>query len=384
MYLTFINKKELLKTNSLKQLNIFDLLNSYKYKPKENNNVVTTIYLNNSKFKEKKLMPLYLSIEPNLNLINNYILDFINNNNFNEETKHLFYKKYKIPKRKGGYRDIIDPSPELKQLQRTLLTFIINDCKLIPHQNAHAFKKNHDGYTNALVHRQSKYIYSFDLKNFFPSIKKELLKEKLKELGIFKLNKQPIKLFLDLLIEIATFEGCTPQGSPLSPHLSNLFLIELDYRLNLFLKRTFSENLYISRYVDDITVSSEEKLNISTITKKIKIILKQYYNNELRLNEEKTKQLKNTGKCFITGIKLNKEHELTIGHEKKTLLKHELFNLLIKKEHGEKIPREQILEIIGYFAYMSRIEPEYTQYIIQKYLKKFNSPYKTLYKHFTN
>lgn len=318
-----------------------------------------------------------------IELLNETMMDFITRNEFeNNDNKQRHYTKFKIPKRKGGYRELINPSPELKALQRRVLDFLTDTLQILPHNAAHAFTKNRDMMTNAEVHKNSKYFLKMDLKDFFPSITTNLLREKLSNIHIFGLfPNEPVTTFLDNLIIIATLDDCLPQGSPLSPYLSNLVMLEFDYSIDSAIRRKELPYYWYTRYADDMTFSSKNYHNHHLLIDFITKTLYDIYGDAIKINTSKTKFLKNTGRLFITGVKLNKDNNLTIGHEKKKVLKHELFNLFIAEQNNE-LTKEQVQTTLGQISFMNRIEPGYTQYLIKKMLKKFNSRYYSLSEHF--
>ena len=97
--------------------------------------------------------------------------NFIKTNNF-LENKNSFYRKFKIPKRKGGWRHLIEPNEELKRIQQTLLHYLSASLNIRPFFKAHAFEPGKDAYTNAYEHRNSDYIIKYDFEDFFTSITK--------------------------------------------------------------------------------------------------------------------------------------------------------------------------------------------------------------------
>jgi len=320
---------------------------------------------------------------------------FLERTNF---TKHKqdFYQLVRIPKKKGGFRDTYAPNQELMDLQKRALFFLDYNFKIKEHNAAHAYVKKRDGVTNANMHKYSKHFLKLDFSNFFPSITKNLLEStlySLAEFGIINVEKNLInyeslktyifhtKTFLDILIEIATLDGVLPQGSPLSPKLSNLVMIPYDYEiLKLCSSKELSKSKIIyTRYADDITFSSFHPINKSDSIQKIKEILPP----EIKINEAKTVYLKNTNRLFITGAKINKDNDVTYGHEKTAILKREIFHMLISlKNNNKDIKLNQ--EILGQLSYAMRIEPNKFKLILQNYCNKFHLNPKTIYKQLTN
>lgn len=320
---------------------------------------------------------IYNNYKSTIDYINFLIKTFLQTHPDFLEHKGNYYREFRITKRKGGWRYLIEPNEELKALQQQLLNFFSKTLHIKPHYTAHAFIEHKDAYTNAEIHKDSDYVIKFDFSDFFPSITKALLIEKLHNISLFWLMGAE---FVNNLAEIATYKDCLPQGSPLSPYLSNIIMTEFDYTVKDYMRLGIIPNYKYTRYADDLTFSAKTPGEIKKLTQGIKNILKNNYYNLIKLNEEKTKILKITNKCYITGVKLNKDHELTYGHEKKTELKHEICNMLIKFQNNE-LTKEEAQSILGKWAYMKRIEPKYAEYLAQKYLRKFNSRAKTLYQH---
>ena len=138
-------------------------------------------------------------------------------------------------------------------------------------------------------------------------------------------------------------------------------MTNFDFRLRKLLNNEPIKCIY-TRYADDMSFSSKKSQDISHIIHLVEQVLKDYYHNTIKINYEKTKKI-TPGRCFITGVKLNQMHELTIGWEKKKEIKSRIYR------YDENSPEalEEAQQILGYLSFMDRVEPGYTQYIIQKY-----------------
>lgn len=296
-----------------------------------------------------------------------------------KEHNDFSYNEYKIPKKKGGYREISEPNPSLKELQKQLYITLLQ-CHIFPNDKAYAYIDSRGTIDMAEYHKDSRFVVKMDLKNFFPSITKELLKTVLLRNYAFVIIEQEIPRFLDRLCEIACYKGSLPQGSPLSPYLSNILMVEFDHRI---LKHLQSKGIKYTRYADDMVFSSKKYCSIKFLTLLVQSTLKEVFGDAIKLNKEKTKQLKTTGRCYVVGVKINNQNNITYGHEKKKKLKYQLYNMFKAYEADkDTVPVEQIQELIGQFSYMKQIEPNYANYLERKLLKQFNSSSKTLAKHF--
>jgi len=161
---------------------------------------------------------------------------------------HTRYKKIEIPKKFGGKRIILSPDIHLKKLQRNLnINFHLHLEKIM-------MKKKFGIYFNAKRHRNRKLVVNIDLKDFFHTIEFKRI------VGYFKNNnyfKFPIEVAIGIA-QIACYKdpltGRTflPQGSPVSPIISNLITEILDAKITKLAKKY---KFYYSRYADDITLS---------------------------------------------------------------------------------------------------------------------------------
>lgn len=273
------------------------------------------------------------------------------------------YQKITIPKKKGGFRHLVNPEPELKQLQKDIaLHLYYLGC--LPHNNAFAYVKNKDTTLNAKVHKDSKVILALDIKDFFGSITLENLVNRLNEFAIIPYTKDE----LHTLLYVCCLNGTLPQGSPASPLLSNLYMVVFDNRITTLCSKL---GYKYTRYADDMFISGNDIPHPVRLIKTIQEYLDKTSNNTLLLNKEKTKILR-PGKCYITGVKINKDNKLSYGHEKKAELKHMIHNLFIKHLNGI-CTKEEVQETLGLYSYARRIEPEYFSYLEKKFLRKFNS-----------
>ena len=153
------------------------------------------------------------------------------------------YRVFTIPKRSGGTRRILAPSPELKTLQRRILRRLLG--RLAAHPAAMGFERGRSIVTNARAHQGQAVVLRFDLVDFFPTTEAARVREYFRRIGW---NRPATRL----LLRLCTNEGTLPQGAPTSPRLSNLVNYRLDARLAGLAARL--GGVY-TRYADDITIS---------------------------------------------------------------------------------------------------------------------------------
>lgn len=305
--------------------------------------------------------------------------------------KSIFYQNFKIPKKKGGFREIDAPLPALKHIQKEILNVLQGSLEMVPHNSAYAYLKNRSTLSMAEKIKSMNCIIKMDLTNFFNSITKELLYEKLGNIYNFNYLKNYLipnwtiegkqaNLF-DAIIYLATKDDHLVQGNPLSPFLSNFVMLEFDHKITQAIKEGLIPRYTYTRYADDLFFSDFAFADTRKVIDFVDNLLETCYHNCIKRNKEKTQFLKCTKKCYITGVKLNKDHKLTYGHENKKKLKLKLYNLFIKYDNNEATI-DEVQELIGQFSYMKSIEPNYADYLERKLLSKFNSTATTLGKHF--
>lgn len=168
------------------------------------------------------------------------------------------YRIFYIPKRKGGTRTIKAPSDQLKLVQEKISDLLqdcldeINKSKQRKDRIAHGFKRKRSIITNAIQHRNRRYVFNIDLEDFFPSINFGRVR------GYFIKDKN---FLLDedvatVIAQIACHNNSLPQGSPCSPVISNLIAHLLDMHL---VRLASSVGCTYSRYADDLTFSTNRK-----------------------------------------------------------------------------------------------------------------------------
>ena len=168
------------------------------------------------------------------------------------------YKTFTIPKKTGGEREIKAPISRLKVLQRRLAA-LLQDCfeelygvDARRRALSHGFRRGHSILTNANNHGGKRYVFNIDLDGFFPSINFGRVRGYFISNRDFQLNPS----VATVIAQIACHNNELPQGSPLSPVISNLIGNILDIRLVRLAKKA---RCVYSRYADDITFSTREK-----------------------------------------------------------------------------------------------------------------------------
>lgn len=282
-----------------------------------------------------------------------------------------YYISYSIKKKSGKYRRIDAPQFTLKELQEKILYKILYKYK--PHPIAHGFVKNKSPKTNAQVHVGAKTLINLDINNFFNSINENTVYDTLqylfdKRLPYDECNENDIKIIQSLL----TYRKRIPQGAITSPAITNLIMLRIDKNLT-GLKNKFKTKLKITRYCDDISLSSQDiltKAQVKSIIEEVKIILILV---SLRLNDKKTKVKKYYHRMKVTGVIVNEK--INVPRERWRNLRAQLHNLFT-----EDLPLTEIeaQKIRGSIEWVKSLNPQRGMEFSNKFEKILNMPGKLI------
>lgn len=198
------------------------------------------------------------------------------------------YYTFRIPKGNGKFRKITAPREELKQAQREVIT---NLSHIKISRDAMGFTEGKSIVTNSKKHIGQPFIMNIDMKDFFPSITKEMVVQALIREGI------DMEL-AEKMAALCTLHGVLPQGAPSSPFLSNIVCKPMDKKIS-----KICTNVRYTRYADDITISGNKEDVIETIKKVIEIV-KSY---GLKINYRKVKGYHSGVRQEVTGIVVNEK-----------------------------------------------------------------------------
>lgn len=238
----------------------------------------------------------------------------------NQNSKNR-YHYFEIKKKDGNTRIIHAPHTELKVLLKCLN--VIFHSIFVPHHAAYGFIYGKSVLDNAKIHCKNNYVFNLDLQDFFSSIEIGRLLKRF-NYPPFNFNKGNGREIIgnyigwiaceeiDLEKEVngklyKIRKKVLPQGSPLSPILTNIICERLDYKLTGVAKRF---NLNYSRYADDITFSSMHNVyqENSIFRNEVKKIIEDQY---FSIKENKTRLQKRNVRQKVTGIVVNEKVNVT-------------------------------------------------------------------------
>ncbi|MBS1779348.1 MAG: RNA-directed DNA polymerase [Bacteroidetes bacterium] len=231
--------------------------------------------------KSKKIFSLVLGYE--LKTIDN-IIECLED----EQKRGKYYNPYKVKKSGGKFRVIAPSRGELKKIQARIHENIFSHIQL-PFYVTGSLKRR-SGVINGKIHSGKKYHFQTDLVNFFGFVSYRNVLKALKMLGF----SHDVAFYIT---KLTTYDGHLPQGVCTSPFLANLVGLNIDDAMLDFCK---SRNITYSRYVDDLTFSSQ-----SDFKDELKIFLSGIIAQGFIYSYRKTKY--KIGSIDVTGTKVTNE-----------------------------------------------------------------------------
>lgn len=190
---------------------------------------------------------------------------------------NFVYRRFEIPKGRGKKRVIEAPEEDLNRFQGEILRVLHFET---PPDHVHAFtpgRSAYQGLRKMLNQVESKgdgnadleSVYSTDIKDFFPSVQSEDVKEHVYRM-LFRilhkwekgpqLSQEVVNQLANIITDICCLHGRLPQGAPTSPVLSNMVGTGFDHQI---IKKLPDSQTY-GRYADDIVILGIEKLDKKT------------------------------------------------------------------------------------------------------------------------
>lgn len=302
-------------------------------------------------------------------------------NKFNDTHAELFqanrsdlYHSFSIQKRSGGTRRIDAPEAELMNALRELKTIFENRFHAIYHTSAFAYIKGRCAVDAVKKHQanQSHWFLKTDFSNFFGSTTEDFVFCQLARIFPFsEVVKYPAGLSaLQKALSLCFLNGGLPQGTPISPLLTNIMMIPIDHFLSNTLHDFEGQKFVYTRYADDILISSRIAFDQQKLVACINSTLEKFH-APFAIKDEKTRYGSGNGKNWNLGVMLNEKNQITIGHRRKQEFRAMLYEYIKTKQSGRAWNLHEVQVMDGLLSYYSSIEPSYWDAILTKYGEKF-------------
>lgn len=258
------------------------------------------------------------------------------------------YKVYKIQKRSGkGDREIAQPTPELKALQRWVATHILSEYPI--HHAAVAYRPHIGIKDNAKRHSRQQYLLKMDFQDFFPSIKADDFARHTEKYA--PNYKDDIAVLQHILFRKPKHSNdvILSIGAPSSPLVSNTIGYDFDTLISDYVQ---SQKIVYTRYADDLIFSTNERGALRDTYEYVKAACKQLNYPTLTINFDKTVFSSKKWNRTVTGLVISNDQKVSIGWEKKRELRIRIHYYLTKK-----LSPEETANLRGYLAFVRDVEP---------------------------
>ncbi|MBO5970638.1 MAG: RNA-directed DNA polymerase [Clostridia bacterium] len=270
------------------------------------------------------------------------------------------YKRVKIPKKNGSFRELSVPDEVLKKIQRAIVQKILVYEPISKY--AQAYKTGASVQRNASHHVGKKKILKLDIKHFFDSILYSTVKDKCFPAERFS---EPIRILLSML---CYNREALPQGAPSSPIITNIIMRDFDEKVGDFCRE---RNIIYTRYCDDMTFSGD--FDEKPIIEFVKAALFEY---GYLLNSKKTTVVSSSGRQIVTGVVVNEK--MTVPAEYKAKIRQEVYFCKkfgvenhLEHIHYSKDTKAYLQSLLGRVSFVLQTEPgdqeflEYKTYLTE-------------------
>lgn len=304
---------------------------------------------------------------------------------FNQANEALFeaersslYHTFYIPKKSGGYRRIDEPNAELMAALRQLKAIFEERFNALYHTSAYAYVRGRCTVDAIKKHQRnrSKWFLKTDFSNFFGSTNEDFTWRMITQIFPFsevvktKRGEDALRKALNL----GFLDGGLPQGTPLSPLLTNIIMIPFDHRVaNELVKRGF----VYTRYADDIQISHRENFNFKEVCDYIDGVLKDF-DAPFAIKPTKTRYGSSSGRNWNLGVMLNGDNKITVGRKNKEYLKAACNNYITDRKRGVKWDPHDVCVLLGKMEYINMVEPDYIRGFLSWFNEKHNVNLKKL------
>ena len=291
-----------------------------------------------------------------------------------EKNRQELYRSFKIPKASGGWRQIDAPKYELMEALSELKDIFQREFHASHHTSAFAYATHRCTIDAVKRHQsnQSNWFLKTDCSDFFGATTPEFTEAMLRQIWPFNLVyaiPQGCEA-LTKALDLGFLNGGLPQGTPLSPLLTNLIMIPIDHSLFHKLRDYDGQSMVYTRYADDVHISARKHFDWRGVIQMLEETFVEF-GAPYEIKPQKTHYGSASGRNWILGVMYNRDHQITIGHRKKQIFRTMLNEYLLRHPREDKWEYHAVQELQGIIAYYKKVEPAYMEYCLNRYGEKY-------------
>ena len=295
---------------------------------------------------------------------------------FNHSKEALFaqdraslYHTFYIPKSSGGLRRIDAPLPELMNALRELKTLFELHMFALYHTTAFAYVRGRST-VNAIKRHQrneSKWFLKLDFADFFGNTTPVFVFDMLSQIFPFSelVKFQAGKDELQKALSLCFLNNGLPQGTPISPFITNVMMIAIDHKISNSLRNFDNRRFVYTRYADDLLISCKIDFDVNAVQQFVIDTLTKF-NAPFTIKKEKTRYGSSAGRNWNLGLMLNNDNQITIGHKRKKEFKAMLDNYMRDRQTEARWNHHDIQVLRGLMSYYIMVEKDYINYVVRK------------------
>ncbi len=266
----------------------------------------------------------------------------------------------------GKVRQIRVASEKLSVFHEFLQLFLL-DFVPLNQEVVFSYRKGMRAYDAVALHAKSKSFFVCDIADFFPRINQRRIKSTLFT-AKYHCPIEDLEGWLDRIVDLVCVNDGLPIGFSTSPSISNAALLPFDNALQAY---CISKGLVLTRYSDDIIVSSHEAGALKGFQAQVDRLLQEVMMGEFSLNTQKSRLLHRGNKVKLLGMVLLPNGTVSVDSSVKDqveVLIH--FYLRDRNKFAQRVegsPRKAEARLSGLLNYVNTIDQAY----LDKLRKKF-------------